>query len=986
MMAISVGIAGAASVENDRLLFAFDDRGNLNRIYNKATSQEYYHGDGKRVVRVLRLADKALADVQLQFAGSESSAITDGKRLTLKYTGEGITATVRIDALDGDPKSHWTLTVENNGDAEVMEVVFPDLDRIRIGSDPKDDTLMRANRDGQKIPNPVENLFKKDGDIADGVKYGSYMNNETLPYSGMAGMFWMDLYDKTGGLYVASEDKELIGGYLQNAVGGNVGMALGKYLRVKRGQSFTLPYAVGVHTGDWHWGADRYREWAMSFFHKAHIARWVREMPNWYWRAMLWTMGEQKPKFKSDFTWNDLNGKLMDGALKLHSYNIGIAGNEFLGHDYPFWFPDPMLGSEDTIRTEMKKVKRRGGHVVPYLNPIYSWENYPNVPHADEPEFQDRLKQVPSDIKQPLWSIYKNDVAREYDGSCNYVEWHYYAKYPQMCMASKEWQDFMLWWTHKYATDYGFSGVQWDQLGAYPMQYCTDWSHGHQHGGTGPSGTVELSRRIYEDPDYKVDPDFYIWYEGGGDCTSQYMQNAVSGWDCWHPYTFPNMIQYTFEDNFYSGDYTPPDGSTGNALVRQKRSTEFAWLGRYKLGVGAGDYAEKVGQTALLMNAIKGVYWYTKFKDNLGCVAPEGMWTNVLQIDPTVCPYVAKDGFVIPYADMRKDRKACEVKLSKKLYDLAGVKQVYWYPNDLQGMRREIRFDNSKPDYLIVRLPDLGNVNIYSYANAYCKQDDTTSNIGAIVLAKQELRPMKIVAPHGVRAGQEFTMQVVDERIGGDESSVSADLGLTKRELGLAQADVADGSSTVTTKDGIECVVTAKDKPYIYFDVRDSSMTDRDAVLEVKVRYFDEGTDTMRIQYNSSDAFAAPYGFDQATNPDHKGSAFLYRRNTRKWRTATFLLPDALLRGRMSKGADIRIEAFATPAYIASVTVTKKHVKHQPIANATITIGNDTKTTDSNGRLTYTFSPADPRGPYILNAYKDSREGYLPVGGLISVE
>jgi hypothetical protein len=978
------GAAGATSTENSRLRFSFDSSGRLTGVYNKATRREYYHGGGRRILRVLCLEGKAPVELPMAFRSLHAEAIPGGRALRLVYGGDGVTASVEIRVRDDDAKSIWNLTLSNSGDREVVEVVFPDLDRMQIGRDPADDVLMRANRDGQRIPNPIRNLFHETGEIVDGVKYfAPQMNNETMVYPGMAGMLWMDLYDPTGGLYVASEDKELIGGYLQNAAGGDVGMAIGKYLHVKRGQSFALPVAVGVHTGDWHWGADRYREWAQSFFHKAHIPRWVREMPNWYWRGMLWTMGMERPKFASPFTWSDLDGKLLDGAMRLHGGVIGIAGNEFLGHDYPFWWPDPMLGGEAVLKARVADVNRRGGHVVPYINPIYTWENFPNVPHSDDPDFQWRYRQIPPDVKQPIWAQQKDHMARTYDGGLNYVETQYFGSYPEACLADPAWQDWVLWWTHRYAAEYGFSGVQWDQLGAYPLPYCADWRHGHQHGGSSAQGLVQMARRIFEDPVYKVSPDFYIWYEGGGDCQSQYLQSAHSGWDCWHAYTFPTMIQYTFQSNFYGGEFTPPEGSTGSARVRQKRSAEFSLLGRYKMGAGGGELAEKVAQIALITNAIKGVYWYTKFKDNLGCTAPAGLVTSVLEIDPGICPYVGSGGYVIPYMDIRKDKRSCGIGLSKRLYDLRGVKAVYWYPGHLLGLREEIPFDNSGSERLVVKLPDLGHVNLFRYETAHCDVDDTVSSVGAIVIVKQRLRPLKVLAPRRVTASSELRLIVAEQHVGGEEVTVSTTLGAARDERGLAQVPVSDGASEQVVKAGRECVQTSHDRPYIYFQARDGAFEGGESIVKVKVDYFDEGKGTFRLQYNSSDPHAIPYGFESPTNREHKSSAVLFRGDTRTWKTATFVLPDALFGRRMSSGGDIRIDACGGPGCFGAVRVTKMRVSYTPVANATVCVGNDRRTTDAHGMLHYRFAKNDPGGDYIVSAYKEGKGGYLPTATTI---
>ncbi|MHB1000085.1 MAG: hypothetical protein ACYC27_12645 [Armatimonadota bacterium] len=980
------GIAYALSVENEHLSLKFNDKGDLISIYNKVSNKEFYHGNGKIPIRVLYLADKKLSQVQLELKSSDIKPVANGNILTLVYSGEGVTASVEVKVIENDPKSLWGLAIKNNGDREIVEVIFPDFDNIHIGDSAKDDTLVRPNRYGEKIPNPSENLLHKNGDPVNGMKYQEWWNKPTLVYPGEAGMFWMDLYDSTGGIYIASEDKSLIGGYLANTEDGEIGMSIGKYLHVTKSQKFSLIYAVGVHTGDWHWGADRYREWANTFMHKASTPRWVREMPSWYWVSSIWSMGSTKPALRPAFRAADFDGVLFDRMMALQSDVIGLGGLEMMGHDYPIWSIDPLLGDEAIVRDRTAKVKRRGGHIVPYINPIYSWEDYPNVPNSKDKEFQARLNMIPADAKQLDWNYFKNLTAMKYDGTNTYVEMHYHGNYPLMCMASKEWQDYVLWWTHKYAVDYGFSGVQWDQLGAYPIQYCANWTHGHQHAGSGTTGILDLCRRIYNDPEYKVDPEFYIWYEGVSDIAGQYLQGSHSGYDNWMAYGFPDLMRYTFQHEIQSGEYFDQPDLSGPAAIRNKRSVEVSLLGRYKLGTGtSGPHAYKVSRLAPMLNAVKGIYWYTNFKDDLGCTAPEGMQVKVLEIDPEVCPYVDRNGYIIPYVDIRDDRSPSEIKLSKKLYDLSGISKIYWYPSHLQGFRQEISYDDTKPDYLSIKVPDLGEMNTFTYDQAYCSEDDTVSSTGLIVIAKQELKPITIIAPIRADRLEEIEFRTVERTVTGSGPSVSAVLGSGKPAKGIAQVIVRDGRPTKRSVSGIPCLQTSKQSPYIYFDIRDKSMTDMQSIVEVTVSYFDEGKGTFRLEYNSTDPYAISTGFGEWYRIC-KGSSILFKQDTRKWKTATFLLPDAMFSGKLPGRSDFRLHSLDGTDSIASVTVTKKLVIDKPVPNATLCIGDDKQTTNSQGVLRYTFGGGDPIGSYRLDAYKDGTEGYLPSISTIALD
>lgn len=989
MMIVILPSAKAAPVqiENNKLLIEFDENCNLTRMYNKTSSADYYHGTGKQILKLFHLKDKSTHEVELKPQIISTGQSSNGEFVNIRFTGSGIKADVEIVVSSDDAKTTWTLKLSNNGDLRIVDAMFPDIDNLYIGNDKSDDFLVRPNRYGQRIPNPSENLFRTEGEIVDGLEYQDWWNNQRLEYGGEAGMFWMDLYDADGGLYIASEDKSFIGGYLENSENNGISMALGKYIDLKKGQSITLKYAVGIHTGDWHWAADEYRKWADTVMKKAVIPRWVREMPNWYWVSSIWSMGMERPKLTYGFTFNEIGSRLFNNAICLGGKVVGMAGLEFMGHDYPLWFPEPSLGSEDDIRRVNASVNRRGGKVVPYINPIYAWEDYPNVPNSENPEFQERYKQIPSNVKQLDWDYYKDYYAMKYDGSCNYVEMHYYGNCPQMCLAAKEWQDYVLWWTHRYAEDYGFHGVQWDQLGAYSNQYCVDERHKHKNSGALTTGIIELCKRIYNDPKYKVDKDFYIWYEGASDIYSQYMHHCHSGFDLWMAWGYPEMIQYTFPHNFYAGEYFDNPTAVGEALIRNKRSIELSVLGRYKLGTGqSGEHGYKVSKLSPMIDALKGIYWYTDFKDDLGCSVPDGVWAKVLQINPEICPYVTQNGYIIPYVDVRKDKASYKVSLSGELYDLKGVLGVYWYPSFLQGSSKILRYKFDNDGNIEISLPSDTGLNAFTMDQSFCKVDNSISNVGMIVILKEDLSLIHISAPQKAKRGEDFVIRTVEQKVVGDEKSVYMDFTANNAGGGMTAIPYNDGELTPAVYSGVNCMsINGDESPYLYFKINDESFHNKDSILEVRVKYLDEGNNTFRVQYNSSDLFAMPNRFSETT-ADYKGSAIQYKQNSGFWKMAVFHLPDAYLAGKMNGNADIRLHAITGELAVASVEVIRKKVEEKPVPNAVVMVGNDSKKTDENGVLKYKFANNDPIGPYIIEAYKDDKSGLLPAGSVIVVD
>ncbi len=978
---LGMSLPSTMAIGNREVQVAFDASGRVRSLRNLTAATECISGPGTIPVRIYRDRGGALAEVALDCA----SVAGDGGRLKAAYVGEGVTATVTVRVARDGAKTDWRVEVRNTGHDDIAEVIFPAFEHVRIGDDGSDDVLVRPNRYGQRIPDPARNLERKPGEIVDGLTYQGWWNQPRLIYPGSAGMFWMDLSDPKGGLYMASEDRSLIGGFLETTPATGIGMGIGKYVRIRKGERLRLEAAVGIHTGDWRWGARTYREWAERFMARPQVPTWAREMPNWRWQAMIWSMGMERPPLTTRYRWEDVERSLMDEAVALGTPTIGLAGQEFMGHDFGWWWPDPTLGGEDKLREVMGRIRRRGGRVVPYINPIYTWEGFPDIPHADDPEFKRRLAMAPPDriALRPLWERHRKDVARKLDGTYGYVEQHYFGNLAQTCLASRPWQDYVLWWTHRYARDHGFSGVQWDQLGAFPIQYCTDWSHGHLDSGSGAQGMLELTRRIWRDPKYAVPEDFYIWYEGASDVAAQNLHMGHAGYDMWMPFSFPEMIATTFPDRVFSGDYPALPGTSGPAVVRACRSIELAFLARSRLGASATEYGRKVEIVSRLLNALKGLNWYTLYRGSEGLHAPEGVWASVLEVDRRVCPFVSGPAVVIPIVDIRRERSAVTLRLDGKRYGLHRIPCAAWYPGEWSGLSRSVPVTRADDGTLLIHVPEMGQASAFSREQAYCEVDDTISGFGAVVVSSKEIRRLSIAAPTSVRRGEEVVFRTVEETIGGEGMWRSATAGGVN--MGVEPVRFTDGNYTMTQHDGLNCwKVGAPDSPYLYWRVSKDADRRLDGVLKVELLCLDDAPGAFRLQYNSSDDLAMPYRFGEF-NAEYKGSAWIHKRGTGFWRTAYLILPDAQLRGAMNGGADIRLDAWGGTHMIASITVIPTRVNRKPAPDVTLIIGNERRHTGSDGTLRYRFSVTDPSGWYVLDARRNDRSMLLPATGRIRV-
>jgi hypothetical protein len=144
---------------------------------------------------------------------------------------------------------------------------------------------------------------------------------------------------------------------------------------------------------------------------------------------------------------------------------------------------------------------------------------------------------------------------------------------------------------------------------------------------------------------------------------------------------------------------------------------------------------------------------------------------------------------------------------------------------------------------------------------------------------------------------------IKEQTVSTEERRASVVLGEVNQESGLRQVDEPDGRTAPTTIAGKSGRTTVEGGGptwgrYVYLDVADDVAFDGEFEAAITVEYFDRGTDTFQVQYDSTAATGAFAFAGQVT-----------KTGTDTWKTATFRVPDARFANRQQGKYDLRIEA-----------------------------------------------------------------------------
>lgn len=442
------------------------------------------------------------------------------------YSSEGIfklSLKIEVSLDDNSDELNMGMEIVNNDKGEVSQVWFPWIRGFTtIGDNPKKDILVYPGMGGALINNPM-NYFSKRGEAIGFHEWTRELATTILakPYPGRSSMQWMDLGCKSHGLYLACMNKD--GNFLVPRVQKHLwceeehlSLSMVKYPYIKSGNSWKSPnYILSPHLGDWHVGADKYRNWLNSWLIKREKSAWAKGT-NGFYHFIL--------RHQDGTTINNIEDiQNIFTEAKQHGINLlFICGWYKTGHDGGY--PDYEPNQPEKLKKMFKRIKEAGGHILLYFN-VRSY-NMSNPDYAKE-GYQWTVKTHDGLPATESWG-WAIPHYPSYESSC----------FASMCPSAKGWQKKFLEEIMK-ALELGVECALFDQL--LVVDICHDPDHGHKFPESSyGSGSIKMLKKALEQGK-KINPEFELSMEGLVDIYTPYIaifHSRVDLTDCSNPEVF----------------------------------------------------------------------------------------------------------------------------------------------------------------------------------------------------------------------------------------------------------------------------------------------------------------------------------------------------------------------------------------------------------------------------------------------------------------
>lgn len=576
-------------VENDRIRLEVDPYG-IQRITDKKTGETVSNAPQMHAPAVTLIVKEPgpapVRTVDLYNCVLEDCTITGGDTLMMTYAhnmsgGGRIRIVMNVKLLPGG-QTEWRLLIRNDSPLEVAEIRFPALSGCKLGQSAEDDWMFYAKCWGQVLKNPGAGGPPR-------TNWGPSMR-------------WTMLWDDKVGLYFGIEDPSFNDyGFLYGAdPSGGVTIAPAQRILVRPNGSWQSPtYRIAVTGGDWHEGADVYRDYVAKALKPCDVAPHIK----WLVDAWLGQDSNRMPTQGWDVITNTWR-RLHECGVLLMPANRQMLDGADSGYCGLFPYPSPVWGSIEEFQQKLAVLKSLGGMYTPYHN-FHLWS--PGYGHHPRVGTFPKSR-LPKDIPIPDDAWYAKAATYTYTGSYPRMEADRFAQLG-MAMGSRQWRDWLAYWTARYI-GWGTDGMYYDQFNMlYPNgRLYPDFA---TYGCWAP-GTLEVISRMKSaararDPYYtssgEVCNDVY------GQFVDLHMTSGVFNRLEFYRYCNPDQILI---DGAWNGGLATYLG--GPARKR------FIWQVGARFENFAGPPGSDDGKLLALRRAVKSLLYDARFMDTVGLV------------------------------------------------------------------------------------------------------------------------------------------------------------------------------------------------------------------------------------------------------------------------------------------------------------------------------------------------------------------------------
>jgi hypothetical protein len=627
-------------LENTQVRFGFDENtGSLIEIEDRCTGKRHLtdplHGRLFRVMCPNALWQSRYAD---SHEAPSPQMTMEPQRLTIYYPElramDGpvkVAATVRVDLPEDRPEALFTVAITNNTADRLHEVRFPWVGGWSGAGGPGKERVLCGCT-------PV-NPFPKSPEVFSYNLCGSHRRGFYAYSHGMLLPF-LDVSGEGGGLsYICYQERPRLGGMVTENLDPEPdalawSFAWVHFAFVQPGETWRSPaVGIGVHQGDWHDTADRFRSWADT-----------------WWKApptpprLATTIGFQVIQIRNfdgvpNHRLRDVARLAQDG-MKYGVEDLCVwdptAGVYLRPDDGDFWEEFDPSQSPNDLRAGLAEAKRRGANVSVLVNYRLIRGNSSLYQRIGAQQVQRTIFGSPV---RADWTTCSSKHAAFYT---DYLGREGYA----LCQKSAAFRERALAITRQ-TLELGFTSLFIDQ--AFDSNPCFAESHGHRS----PDDTHEAALEWFAQAAAAVrahDPEAYVL---GENCDLFVLQHVNLTWNWEWAGLAPEVMSYTLPETIHCWVVDHQPRVLNRAFAMGFLMAFTTAQAEQSLGVYP-EFGARVAQLGRLRNRCADFTARARFRDRIG-----------LDVENTTAyVYTSGHGIGVVFADTEEETQTVRLTLN----------------------------------------------------------------------------------------------------------------------------------------------------------------------------------------------------------------------------------------------------------------------------------------------------------------------------------